>query len=63
MAIRDLGILKFKEHQKIEFSSDRKRMTVCVSEERDPEKIFVMTKGADSVIFERSDEHEQPEFT
>jgi phospholipid-translocating ATPase len=60
IVIEGYGPLYFKDIQKIEFSSERKRMTaICQQVDQDGQEIndeaIVMTKGADSVVFERSD--------
>lgn len=59
IVLEGYGVLYFKELQKIEFNSDRKRMTVCtqrVDTEGNPldDKVLILSKGADSMIFERS---------
>ena len=50
---------EFHVYRKMEFNSDRKRMSVLIKDPRDG-KIKLLIKGADSIIKERLDNSQYP---
>lgn len=51
---------KFEVLRKMEFNSDRKRMSVLLRDPNDG-KIKLLIKGADSIILDRIDKHQYPQ--
>ena len=54
--IKHKGIMRFRVMQKIDFTSERKRMSVVVECEEVPGAVFVFTKGADCAVYPLVDE-------